>query len=324
MGPGEWPRIPRFDVVTGAAGFIGSHLVERLLGRGDEVLGVDSFDDYYERPTKEANLATARKKDHFTFLERDLVEFDLSQSLPAGCTVFHLAAQPGVRGSWGPEFDRYTRNNVLLTQRVLEAAHRAGVRRVIYGGSSSIYGAQPPGPMAESVLPNPLSPYGVTKLAGEHLCRLYELAYGLPATVLRFFTVYGERQRPDMGFHRFIRALLDNRPIAIFGKGDQRRDFTYVADIVDGIVAASDREVAGRIFNLGGGSPVGLLEAIRTLEEVSGRPVAVQHESAAVGDPSATWADIRAAQSALDFRPNVRLEEGLRRQWEWQIAARSR
>ena len=261
-------------VVTGCAGFIGSHLCDRLLADGKVVVGIDSFEDYYPRAQKEANLAVARSDPRFTLCDADILDLAderrtagrsrLEDLLEGADCVYHLAAQAGVRASWGSSFDVYARNNVLATQRLLEACVAAGVPKVIYASSSSIYGDQDVLPLVETARPEPRSPYGVTKLAGEHLCGLYHANRGLDTTALRFFTVYGPRQRPDMAFHKFIRALLEGREIVIYGDGTQTRDFTYIEDIVDGLVRAREAP-GGAVMNLGGGNRVSLSEAIKRL-----------------------------------------------------------
>ncbi|MGC2289830.1 MAG: NAD-dependent epimerase/dehydratase family protein [Thermoplasmata archaeon] len=306
------------DVVTGAAGFVGSHLVGRLLSEGQSVVGIDSFDDYYARPAKERNLAEVRRNPNFRFVEQDLLGFDPSTVWEPGCRIFHLAAQPGVRGSWGTQFERYLRNNVLVTQHLLEASVRVRPARFVYASSSSIYGEQPAGPTPESATPNPVSPYGMTKLAGEHLVRLYAQAHGLSTASLRFFTVYGPGQRPDMAFNRFIEATRSGKAITLYGDGRQTRDFTFVDDIVEGLVAAGRTTGAEGAFNLGGGTPAPLTEVLRILQELAGHPIAIRPGEAPPGDPRATWADTRRAQEILHFHPRVSLTEGLRYQWEWQ------
>jgi UDP-glucuronate 4-epimerase len=283
------------------------------------VVGIDDFDDYYARAAKERNLAALQGNPHFAFVERDLAEAELSDLLDPGARIFHLAGQPGVRGSWGPQFTRYVRNNILATQRLLEISVRARPARFIYAGSSSVYGEQPPGPTSETALPSPLSPYGVTKLAAEHLCHLYRRAHGIPVVALRFFTVYGPRQRPDMAFHRFIEAMRANREITLFGDGSQTRDFTYVDDIVAALVAAGETNDAAGVYNLGGGTPASVRQVLAILEKLAGRPARLKIEKDPVGEPKATWADTSRARQGLGFRPGVSLEEGLRRQWEWQV-----
>ncbi|HEV2520245.1 MAG TPA: NAD-dependent epimerase/dehydratase family protein [Thermoplasmata archaeon] len=304
-------------MVTGAAGFIGSHLVERLLASGWRVVGIDDLDPYYSPAMKLSNLAAVGTHRGFRLLRRDLLHLDLRPLVKPGTTIFHLAGQPGVRPSWGRPFERYVRNNVLVTQHLLEMARRSRPARLVYASSSSIYGAQPERPLPETTLPRPISPYGVTKLAAEHLVRVYRLAFGLPTVALRFFTVYGSRQRPDMAFHRFFEMARGHRPIPVYGDGSQKRDFTHVSDIVNGLVAAGHPDAPGEVYNLGGGSPATLSEALRHIEEVSGIALRLQRKALPVGDPPSTWADTRRAESDLGFRPKTRLREGLGEQWAW-------
>lgn len=310
-------RIPLRALVTGAAGFIGSQLVERLLAAGYRVVGIDDFDDYYSRAAKRRNLRTAMGDRRFQLLQRDVMGLDAKPLLKPGTVVFHLAGQPGVRPSWGHQFDRYVRNNVLATQRLLESARRQKIGRFVYASSSSVYGAQPDHPLGEETLPHPISPYGVTKLAAEHLCRVYQRAYGVPTVALRFFTVYGSRQRPDMAFHRFFEAARHGRPISVLGDGSQRRDFSHVSDIVTGLVAAAAPDLPGEVYNLGGGFPVRLSEAIRLVEEVSGHELVQRRLAGAAGDPSSTWADTTRAAAELGYHPKVGLRAGLQEQWAW-------
>jgi UDP-glucose 4-epimerase len=318
--------MPRRVIVTGAAGFIGSHVVDRLLAEGCEVTGIDSFEDYYDRRQKQENLAQARDSDRFTLLAENLLAIG-SPSQPGEVTrlarlvaeaecVVHLAAQAGVRASWGQSFRVYTDNNVLATQLVLEACREAGTPKLVYASSSSVYGDTDQLPMVESANCRPVSPYGVTKLAGEQLCRLYYRNHGVPAVSLRFFTVYGPRQRPDMAFNIFLRALFAGRPVEIYGEGHQTRDFTYVSDIVDGIVLAMHGK-DGAVYNLGGGSRVTLLEAIRTLESATGCRAQIKGEAVQAGDVRHTWADLSLAAGELGYRPNVTLDEGLRLETAW-------
>ena len=323
----EGPSTRRRIVVTGAAGFIGSHLVDRLLADGCEVVGVDSFEDYYPRPYKEANLEGARTSDRFTLVTDNLLALASGDGAGGGGSrlaelfadtdcVVHLAAQAGVRASWGQSFRIYTDNNVLATQMVLEACRSVGVPKVVYASSSSVYGDTDKLPMHEEANCRPVSPYGVTKLAGEQLCRLYWKNHGVPTVSLRFFTVYGPRQRPDMAFHLFLRAMLDGRPLEMYGTGSQTRDFTFVSDIVAGILLAMEGR-DGAVYNLGGGSRVTLLEAIHTLESVSGLKAEVRGESVQAGDVKHTWADLSLATDELGYAPRVALDEGLRREAEW-------
>ena len=304
-------------VVTGAAGFIGSHLSERLLAAGHEVVGIDCFTDYYERSRKEQNLEMSRSSDRFRFEAADLVDADLAPLLDGADAIYHLAGQPGVRPSWGNQFDRYVRDNVIATQRLLEALKEAPIKRFVFAGSSSVYGDAERFPTKETALPRPVSPYGVTKLAAEHLTHLYTRNFGIPAVSVRYFTVYGPRQRPDMAFSRFMQAMTAGEDIEVFGDGEQTREFTYVSDAVDGTIKASTADVIGQIFNLGGGSRVTVNKVLATLEEISGLSVRRQNLPAAPGDPRHTGASINLARERLGWEPRVSLREGLAQQWEW-------
>jgi len=311
-------------VVTGAAGFIGSHLCERLLAQGHQVVGVDSFTDFYERARKEENLEDSRGHANFTFEELDLVDADLRPVLRGANVVYHLAGQPGVRPSWGEQFGRYVRDNVLATQRLLETLKEMPVERLVFAGSSSVYGDAEMFPTKESALPQPVSPYGVTKLAAEHLALLYAKNFGLPAVSVRYFTVYGPRQRPDMAFARFMEALVAGDAIEVFGDGEQTREFTYVSDAVEGTIKAATADVVGQVFNLGGGSRVTVNRVLATLEDISGIKARRKTLPAAPGDPRHTGASINLARERLGWEPRVSLREGLTKQWEWFQAARRR
>ena len=304
-------------VVTGAAGFIGSHLSASLLADGFEVVGVDAFLDYYPREVKEKNLAPLRDHRAFRFVEGQVQSLDLREVLEGAAHVYHLAAQAGVRASWGRDFSLYTDHNVLCTQRLLEAALEAGRPRIVYASSSSVYGDTKALPLREDSPCQPVSPYGVTKLAAEHLGRLYERNHGLPVTSLRYFTVYGPRQRPDMAFHRFLKAARDGEPISVFGDGEQTRDFTFVADIVQATRAAAVSGQPGAAYNVGGGERVSLNAVLATIEEITGRPFDVRREAPQKGDMRDTAADTSAAQRDLGFRSTVGLREGLGREWDW-------
>jgi nucleoside-diphosphate-sugar epimerase len=305
-------------VVTGAAGFIGSQLVERLLAEGHQVTGVDAFVDYYPRPVKEGNLRRARQADgRFELVEGALQEIDLAPLLRGVGEVYHLAAQAGVRASWGRDFQLYTEHNVLGTQRLLEAAAAAGVPRIVYASSSSVYGDSTALPLREDSPCRPVSPYGVTKLAAEHLCHLYHRNLGLPVVSLRYFTVYGPRQRPDMAFHRFLKACRDGQELVLYGDGQQTRDFTYIDDILTATRAAAQTGRPGTAYNVGGGERVALNEVLRLIEEVTGRALRVRKEEAQRGDMRDTFADTAAAARDLGFRPSIPLREGLAREWEW-------
>jgi UDP-glucose 4-epimerase len=304
-------------VVTGAAGFIGSHVSESLLADGHDVVGIDCFTDYYPRPVKEANLRSVRANPRFRLVEASLQEADLVSLLDGASHVYHLAAQAGVRASWGREFSLYSDHNVLATQRLLEAALTAGRPTVVYASSSSVYGDAPPLPLREDGPCQPVSPYGVTKLAGEHLAVLYHRIHGLPTVSLRFFTVYGPRQRPDMAFHRFLKAAREGEAITVFGDGLQTRDFTYVSDIVSAVRAAALSARPGSVYNVGGGERVALNEVLSIVESVTERPLRVQRQEPQKGDMRDTFADTTAARRDLGFRPTVPLAEGLAREWAW-------
>jgi UDP-glucose 4-epimerase len=304
-------------LVTGVAGFIGSHVAERLIKRGNSVRGVDCFTNYYARSLKEKNLSELLESPRFVLDELDLSSADLGSVLEEVDAVCHLAAQAGVRASWGRSFETYIDCNIAATQRLLEACKGRSLARFVYASSSSVYGETDDLPMRERGATCPVSPYGVTKLAAEHLAVLYHRNYGLPTVSLRFFTVYGPRQRPDMAFNKFISATLSGRPVEIYGDGKQTRDFTFVDDIVDGVVRALENGPPGEVFNLGGGSRVTLNEAIDTLERVMGMKINRQYETPQKGDVSNTLADNSKAQNELGFAPSVGLEEGLAREFEW-------
>ena len=308
-------------LVTGAAGFIGSHLSERLLGAGATVVGIDAFTDYYPRARKERNLQRLRQDPGFSLVEGALADLDLGALLDGVTHVFHLAAQPGVRKSWGRDFRVYTVQNVEATQLLLEACIDRPIERLVYASSSSVYGDEVPLPMPEDARLRPVSPYGVTKLAAEHLCGLYHTGYGVPAVSLRYFTVYGPRQRPDMGFSRFFEALAKGQPVPMFGDGRQTRDFTFVADAVSATVAAATRGTPGGVYNIGGGSRVELLEVFELIGRVTGRPLRLERLDTQRGDMRDTYADTTRARTDLGFLPAVTLEQGLRAQYEWMTSA---
>jgi UDP-glucose 4-epimerase len=299
------------------AGFIGSHLSAALLDSGARVTGIDCFTDYYARSLKEANLATIKDRPGFTFVEAALQETDLKPLLAGVTHVFHQAAQAGVRKSWGRDFDVYTRNNIEATQRLLEAMVGLPIQKYVYASSSSVYGDDVPLPMREDTYLQPLSPYGVSKLAAEHLGHLYWVNHRVPAVSLRYFTVYGPRQRPDMGFQRFLTAVRDDKPITVYGDGEQTRDFTFVADIVAANMAAAERGHPGSVYNIGGGSRVTLNHVLELIGKVTGKKVAIQREPEQKGDMRHTYADTSAARRDLDFTPKVTLAQGLEQQYRW-------
>jgi nucleoside-diphosphate-sugar epimerase len=307
-------------LVTGCAGFIGSHLVESLLADGHTVLGIDCFNDNYRRAPKLANLTRARDHDTFEFVPFDLARGDLFDLVADSEVIFHLAAEPGVRSSWGDRFELFVRNNVLATQRLLEAAAVERPRRVVYASSSSIYGNAESLPTRESAVPAPFSPYGVTKLAGEHLCQLYRENHGVEAVMLRYFTVYGPRQRPDMALHRFCAAAIAGEPITLFGDGSQRRDFTFVEDVVRATRAAAVApEPRNGVYNIGGGSQVSLRTVLELLAGLAGRPLDVRREDTVVGDVRETSADTSCAARELGYAPRVAFPDGLRAEFEWTL-----
>jgi len=304
-------------LVTGTAGFIGSHVAGLLLDRGATVRGVDVFTDYYPRPLKEANLATLTGRAGFTFTEAAIERADLGALLDGVTHVVHLAAQAGVRRSWGSDFQHYTINNIEVTQRLLEATVGRPLERFVYASTSSVYGDLAPIPMREDARPQPVSPYGVTKLAGEQLCFLYHVNHRVPTVALRYFTVYGPRQRPDMGFHRFLTAAHHGAPITVFGDGEQTRDFTYVGDAAEATRLAAVQGVPGRVYNIGGGSRVSVNEGLRIVERVVGRPVTIQRDAPQPGDMRDTFADTSLARTDLGFAPATTLAEGLAAEFAW-------
>ena len=307
-------------LVTGAAGFIGSHLAERLIETGATVTGIDCFTDYYPRQLKDRNLARLRRSAAFTLVEVSLADAKLAALLNGVTHVFHLAAQAGVRRSWGRDFRVYTVNNVEATQILLEACVGRPIERLVHASSSSVYGDDVPLPMREDARPQPVSPYGVTKLAAEQLCYLYHVNHGVPTVSLRYFTVYGPRQRPDMGFSRFLHRAKQGNPVPQFGDGRQTRDFTFVADTVTATVAAATRGTPGGVYNIGGGSRVDLLDVFELIRRITGRPLLVEQLEAQRGDMRDTYADTTRARADLAFAPTVTLEEGLRAQYEWMTA----
>jgi len=302
-------------VVTGAAGFIGSHLCERLLADGHAVAGVDCFTDYYPRTVKERNLAAFRDHSRFTFHE-----LDLSAGAPANVVagaewVFHLAAMPGLARSW-LDFDTYSRHNLTATHRLLESLKGSPtLKRLVYASTSSVYGKYASGD--ESLPTRPSSPYGITKLASEQLCRVYFEEFGVPAVVLRYFSVYGPRQRPEMGYHLFIDAILKGKPIKLTGDGLQIRGNTFVADCVDATIRAT-QAMPGEVFNLGGGELVTVLEVFRKLEKIIGKPAIIERHPPRPGDQLATGADVTKLLRHLDWKPTTSIDDGLKMQVEWQ------
>lgn len=303
-------------VVTGAAGFIGSILCERLLEEGWNVIGVDCFRDYYDPSLKRKNLEECMKSEKFTLIEEDLSQSSFS-FIREGDYIFHLAAQPGVRKSWGREFDYYIRDNILSTQRLLEKLKEVKASKFIFASSSSVYGQSENFPLREDSLTRPFSPYGVTKLAAENLAMLYSGNFGVPAVSLRFFTVFGRRQRPDMAFHKAMKAALFGEEFPMFGDGNQVRDFTHVDDTVQGIILAADKGRPGEVYNLGSAREVTLAEALRIIERVSGREIKIKRLETARGDVRKTLASIDKAYKELGYNPKKSMEEGIEEEWNW-------
>lgn len=309
-------------VVTGAAGFVGSHLCTRLLEQGHEVVGIDVLTDFYDVSRKEVNLVALSDWDAFSFHRTDLRQaprplFDGAE------VVFHLAGQPGVRPSWGPEFALYVERNIMATQHLLETLRAADVRKIVYASSSSVYGDAESYPTTETLRPRPVSPYGVTKLAAEHLCELYRGNFGLPTASLRLFTVYGPGQRPDMAFSRLVTAAVRGRPFPLYGDGQQTRDFTYVGDVVEAFCAAAVSDWTG-VANIGGGARTSMAEVIQMAGELVGRPVQTDRKPGQPGDVRDTAADTTVARNAFGYAPAVPLAEGLARMVETETAIASR
>ncbi|MFN6559973.1 MAG: NAD-dependent epimerase/dehydratase family protein [Nostoc sp. ChiSLP01] len=306
-------------IVTGVAGFIGSHLTETLLQQGEEVIGIDEFNDYYDPMLKYKNIAHLNGAPGFTLIEADIQFLDWHKLLEDVDVVYHQAAQAGVRASWGKGFASYTQRNINATQILLEAAKDAkSLKRLVFASSSSVYGDAETLPTHEEICPQPVSPYGITKLAGEFLCKLYHKNFGVPSVSLRYFTVYGPRQRPDMAFHKFFKSILEDEAIPIYGDGQQTREFTFVSDIIAAnLAAAIAPEAVGEIFNIGGGSRVVLAEVLDTIEEIVGKPIKRNYIEKAMGDARHTAADISKAQKLLGYQPQVSLTEGLTHEWQW-------
>lgn len=305
-------------LITGAAGFIGSSLAERLVKEGFEVVGIDCFTDYYPRSLKENNLEWLNQQKNFTFYESDLLTCNLDQLVKPSPSliIFHLAAQAGVRASWGSDFEIYTRNNIQVTQRLLEWAKQKNIKKFVYASSSSVYGDCEELPEKEESILKPISPYGVTKLAGENLCYLYWKNYGIPTVSLRFFTVYGPRQRPDMAFNKFINSVINDEEIEIYGDGNQTRDFTYIGDIVEGNLLALDSP-NGEVFNIGGGKRITVNRVIEILEKLINKKAKVKYIERQKGDVKDTFASITKVRNVLNYIPKMDFASGLQKEIEW-------
>ena len=294
-------------LVTGCAGFIGSHLVDTLLEQGYKVTGIDCFTDYYSRNIKEANLTNALKNKHFTLIEDDILSM---AKFPEAEYVFHEAAQAGVRASWGTSFEIYTRNNIEATPKMLEFYKDLNIKKFVYASSSSVYGDSEL-PMHENSVLKPVSPYGVTKLAGENLCYLYCKNYSVPTVSLRYFTVYGPRQRPDMAIHKFVKAIFKGDEITVFGDGSQTRDFTFVDDAVEANILAAESDSVGEVFNIGGGSRISVNDLVTEIEKIVGNKARMKYIEKQKGDVLDTWADVSKAKEELNWKSKIGISEGL-------------
>lgn len=307
-------------LVTGACGFIGTNLCQSLLADGHSVTGVDAFTENYERRLKRANCDVLSKFKSYTHIECDLLNVDLATLVGGKDVIFHLAGQPSVHNSWGNDFQVYSNRNIVLTQRLLDAANAAKIGRLVNSSSSSIYGRVTSAPTRESDEKRPISPYGVTKLAAENLVTLYGSEFGLSTVSLRYFTVFGPRQRPDMAFNKLIHAGSNGKSFPLHGDGSQIRDFTFVGDVVEANKLAAFADVSpGSVFNIGGGSPVAMSETINMLEEIMERKIQLEHKPLGPGNPMLTTADCTAAYSALGWKPNMDIYQGLKAQVAWQL-----
>jgi nucleoside-diphosphate-sugar epimerase len=304
-------------IVTGAAGFIGSHLCEELISQHHEVTGIDSFLDYYPRWIKESNLQKLRTAPGFQFLEQNILDVDWAPLLAKTDIVFHLAAQAGVRASWSTNFIVYTKNNIEATQLLLEESKKCNLKKFVFASTSSVYGDTEEIPMKEGDLLKPVSPYGVTKVAAEDLCYLYWRSFGIPCVSLRYFTVYGPRQRPDMAFYRFILATLEGRGITVFEDGNQTRDFTYVDDIVRGTILASEKGKEGQVYNLGGGSRISINEVLQMLSQIMNAKIDITYAEKQKGDMRHTFASTERAKTDFDYNPRIALKEGFTAEYLW-------
>lgn len=313
----ERPR-PARALVTGCAGFIGSHLTESLLRDGIAVVGVDCFNANYGRAQKLSNLHQALDWRAFEFVPLDLATGDLADLVREVDVVFHLAAEPGVRSSWGSRFERYVTNNVLATQQLLRAMQDVPGRRLVYASSSSVYGQAASLPTTESAVPAPVSPYGMTKLSGEHLCNIYHANHGLESVALRYFTVFGPRQRPDMAFNIFCRKALADEEIEVYGDGRQTRDFTFVEDVVAATRAAAVTSIeSGGVYNIGGGLRGSLRDVLGTIEKLAGRALKLKFSVEQAGDVRDTGAETSKAREQLGFAPATSLEAGIAAEFDW-------
>ena len=305
-------------IVTGAAGFIGSHLSEKLLENGFKVIGIDCFTDYYSKEIKKNNMISFQNNKNFKLIENDLMKIDLTSIIKESEFLFHEAGQPGVRASWGEQFDTYVKDNILVTQKILESAKKVKtLEKIVMASSSSIYGEQEGIMIENKTIPSPISPYGVTKLASENLGLTYALNHDLPVTSLRYFTVYGPRQRPDMAFTKFIKANLSGDKISIFGDGNQIRDFTFISDIIDANINCIKSEIQGNVLNIGGGKTYSVLNVLKIIEKITGKKNKLIFSTKQKGDVRKTEANIEKAIKNIDYSPKIDLTKGLTNQINW-------
>lgn len=302
-------------LITGCAGFIGSNLTDHLLDKGYDVVGIDCFTDYYSKGLKEGNISNALKNDKFKFIEKDILEIN---KYPDVDYVFHMAAQAGVRASWGKNFQVYTKNNIEATQKLLEFYKDQTIQKFVYSSSSSVYGDSKL-PMNEKSLLKPVSPYGVSKLAAEHLCYLYWKNYNIPTVSLRYFTVYGPRQRPDMAINKFVKSILNGDEIVVYGNGKQTRDFTYIDDVIRAIVASAKSNLKGKVINVGGGSRISVNDLIKEIEHISGSTANVKYVEKEKGDVKNTCADLNKINELLGWKPKIKIQDGLKSYIKWYV-----
>lgn len=303
-------------LVTGCAGFIGSHISEKLLRKGYEVIGIDCFTEYYSKKIKEKNISNILGHKNFEFIERNLLSID---EYPSVDYVFHQAAQAGVRASWGQNFDTYIQNNIKVTQKLLEYYKHTNINKFIHASSSSVYGNIEDLPLKENSYTSPYSPYGVTKLAAENLCTLYYNNYNMPTISLRYFTVYGPRQRPDMGIFKFVSKILDNDEITIYGDGLQTRDFTYIDDVVKANMVAAESNIVGEVFNIGGGSTINVQDLIKILEDNTGQKAIISYTEKQKGDVKDTWASTNKVNNILNWDAKVNIKQGTKKFIDWYV-----
>lgn len=305
-------------IVTGCAGFIGSHLCDRLIRNGYKVFGVDSFTAYYPIEIKEENLRNIINNNNFKLIKLDLANQDLRKVLPKTDYIFHLAGEVGVRNSFGENFENYVKNNILATQKILEfAKDTVELKKLIFASSSSVYGEVSKVPISEDMNTSPVSPYGVTKLSSEKLCLLYHKNFRVPVIILRYFTVYGPRQRPDMAIYKFIKAILTGDEIIVYGDGNQTRDFTYVDDIVSANILASNCALNGEIFNIGAGTRINIKALIKMIEKKIGKEAKLKYTCSEKGEMRDTLSDITKAKKVFKYNPKFQIDVGLDREIEW-------